>query len=73
MEVRRRKYSSSVGARRGQESRAICRYEAWSAFWLKGDLGSGASGRNQGLLHSGGRYAVSDPHTARECIGETGS
>ena len=36
----------------------------------KGDLGSGASGRNQGLLHSGGRYAVSDPHTARECIAE---
>jgi glycerol-3-phosphate dehydrogenase len=36
----------------------------------KGDLASGASGRNQGLLHSGGRYAVSDPHTARECISE---
>ena len=36
----------------------------------KGDLGSGASGRNQGLLHSGCRYAVSDPHTARECIAE---
>jgi len=33
-------------------------------------LGSGASGRNQGLLHSGGRYAVSDPDTARECIVE---
>jgi glycerol-3-phosphate dehydrogenase len=36
----------------------------------KDDLGSGASGRNQGLLHSGGRYAVSDPDTARECIHE---
>jgi glycerol-3-phosphate dehydrogenase len=36
----------------------------------KRDLGSGASGRNQGLLHSGGRYAVSDPDTARECIAE---
>ena len=36
----------------------------------KDDLGSGASGRNQGLLHSGGRYAVSDPDTARECIDE---
>src|SRR4030067_1287225 len=34
----------------------------------KGDLTSGASGRNHGLLHSGGRYAVSDPEAARECI-----
>ena len=36
----------------------------------KGDLASGASGRNHGLFHSGGRYAVSDPEAARECIGE---
>ena len=36
----------------------------------KGDLASGASGRNHGLLHSGGRYAVSDPGAARECIAE---
>ena len=36
----------------------------------KGDFASGASGRNHGLLHSGGRYAVSDPETARECITE---
>ena len=36
----------------------------------KGDLASGASGRNHGLLHSGGRYAVSDPVAARECISE---
>jgi len=36
----------------------------------KGDFTSGASGRNQGLLHSGGRYAVTDPEAARECIGE---
>ena len=36
----------------------------------KGDLASGASGRNHGLLHSGGRYAVSDPEAARECIAE---
>ena len=36
----------------------------------KGDLASGASGRNHGLLHSGGRYAVSDPEAARECISE---
>jgi glycerol-3-phosphate dehydrogenase len=36
----------------------------------KGDFASGASGRNHGLLHSGGRYAVSDPEAARECIAE---
>ena len=36
----------------------------------KGDFLSGASGRNHGLLHSGGRYAVSDPDAARECIAE---
>ncbi len=36
----------------------------------KGDFASGASGRNHGLLHSGGRYAVSDPQAARECVAE---
>src|SRR5512136_2215181 len=36
----------------------------------KGDFASGASGRNHGLLHSGGRYAVSDSEAARECIAE---
>jgi len=36
----------------------------------RGDLASGASGRNHGLFHSGGRYAVSDPEAARECIAE---
>jgi glycerol-3-phosphate dehydrogenase len=36
----------------------------------RGDFTSGASGRNQGLLHSGARYAVYDPEAARECISE---
>lgn len=36
----------------------------------KGDLCNGASGRNHGLLHSGGRYAVKDPESARECASE---
>ena len=35
-----------------------------------GDLSSGTSGRYHGLLHSGARYVVSDPETARECIQE---
>ncbi len=33
----------------------------------QGDLNSGASGGNHGLLHSGGRYAVADTETAAEC------
>ena len=36
----------------------------------RGDLCDGASGRNHGLLHSGARYAVTDPEGARECIRE---
>jgi len=34
------------------------------------DLTSGATGRNHGLLHSGARYAVTDPESAAECIQE---
>ena len=34
------------------------------------DIAHGASGRNHGLLHSGGRYAVKDAESARECIKE---
>jgi len=33
-------------------------------------LGSGTSGRSHGLLHSGARYADSDPAAARECLEE---
>src|SRR5512145_1010419 len=31
---------------------------------------SGTTGHNQAQLHSGARYAVSDPHSARECAEE---
>ena len=34
----------------------------------RAELTSGTSGRNHGLLHSGARYAVNDPDSARECI-----
>ncbi|MDD0823294.1 anaerobic glycerol-3-phosphate dehydrogenase subunit A [Mannheimia sp. AT1] len=34
------------------------------------DIATGATGRNHGLLHSGGRYAVNDQESARECIEE---
>lgn len=36
----------------------------------RGDIASGTTGRNHGLLHSGARYAVTDPHSAKECIQE---
>jgi len=35
-----------------------------------GTLTNGTTGRMHGLLHSGGRYAVSDRASARECIAE---
>lgn len=36
----------------------------------RGGLASGTSGRSHGLLHSGARYAESDPEGAVECITE---
>jgi glycerol-3-phosphate dehydrogenase len=36
----------------------------------KGNLTHGTTGRMHGLLHSGGRYAVSDQSSARECMVE---
>lgn len=36
----------------------------------RGELTSGTSGRQHGLLHSGARYAVSDARAARQCIQE---
>lgn len=34
------------------------------------DFTAGATGRNHGLLHSGARYAHTDPESATECIKE---
>jgi glycerol-3-phosphate dehydrogenase len=36
----------------------------------RGEIASGTTGRNHGLLHSGGRYAVKDAESAVECIAE---
>lgn|GEM_PF-110298 len=36
----------------------------------RGEVTSGTTGRHHGLLHSGGRYAVSDTESAVECITE---
>lgn len=36
----------------------------------KGNLTNGTTGRMHGLLHSGGRYAVSDPPSATACLEE---
>jgi glycerol-3-phosphate dehydrogenase len=37
----------------------------------QGDFCQGASGGNQGMLHSGARYAVKDPVSAKECATES--
>lgn len=37
----------------------------------RADLAAGTSGANHGLLHSGGRYAGSDPEAARQCQQES--
>jgi len=43
----------------------------YSAVLLeRADLAQGTSGRFHGLLHSGGRYVVSDPGSATECAEE---
>ncbi|MCU4717485.1 anaerobic glycerol-3-phosphate dehydrogenase subunit GlpA [Halapricum hydrolyticum] len=36
----------------------------------KGNLTHGTSGRMHGMLHSGGRYAVTDQHSAEDCMTE---
>ena len=36
----------------------------------KGDIATGTSGRYHGLLHSGARYAVTDPQAAKDCYRE---
>lgn len=36
----------------------------------RGEIASGTTGRNHGLLHSGARYAVKDRESAVECIAE---
>lgn len=36
----------------------------------QGNIGQGTSGRYHGLLHSGGRYVISDPASARDCARE---
>ena len=36
----------------------------------RADFCSGASGSNHGMLHSGARYAVKDPESAKECASE---
>src|SRR5207253_3167174 len=41
-----------------------------TALVERGDLATGTTGRFHGLLHSGGRYAVTDPVAARECVSE---
>lgn len=41
-----------------------------AVLFERGNLSEGTTGNFHGLLHSGGRYAVKDPHAAEECINE---
>ncbi|MDZ7849531.1 MAG: anaerobic glycerol-3-phosphate dehydrogenase subunit GlpA [Halodesulfurarchaeum sp.] len=50
--------------------RDLARRGVDAALVESGTLASGTTGRMHGLLHSGARYAVSDPESARECIAE---
>lgn len=50
--------------------RDLARRGVRSLLVEQGDLCHGTSGRFHGLLHSGARYAVRDPQSARECIHE---
>ena len=50
--------------------RDLCMRGVKTLLVEQGDLASGTSSRFHGLLHSGARYAVSDPEAARECIEE---
>ncbi|AWB26924.1 anaerobic glycerol-3-phosphate dehydrogenase subunit GlpA [Halococcoides cellulosivorans] len=58
----------------GSTGTGIARDAAMRGFEVtlleRGTLTAGTSGRMHGLLHSGGRYAVSDRESARECIAE---
>ncbi len=57
--------ATGVGALRDAAMRG------YSAVLLeRADLGQGTTGRFHGLLHSGGRYVVSDPESATECARE---
>ncbi|MDR1833154.1 MAG: anaerobic glycerol-3-phosphate dehydrogenase subunit A [Propionibacteriaceae bacterium] len=48
-----------------------CAMRGYKAILVeRGDLGHGTSARFHGLLHSGGRYVVADPHSGAECAEE---
>lgn len=50
--------------------RDLCMRGISAVLLEQGDLASGTSSRFHGLLHSGARYAFSDPLAAKECITE---
>ncbi|MBQ9405909.1 MAG: anaerobic glycerol-3-phosphate dehydrogenase subunit A [Desulfovibrio sp.] len=50
--------------------RDLCMRGVPTLLLEQGGLAHGTSSRFHGLLHSGGRYAVSDSESARECIEE---
>ena len=48
--------------------RDLCMRGVPAILLEQGGLAHGTSSRFHGLLHSGGRYAVGDNESARECI-----
>jgi glycerol-3-phosphate dehydrogenase len=59
------------GATGAGVARDLARRDVDVALVDRDGLGSGTSGRSHGLLHSGARYAESDPTGAAECIEES--
>lgn len=57
--------ATGAGVARDCSLRGIC-----ALLLERGDIATGATGRNHGLLHSGARYAVTDRESAEECIKE---
>ena len=48
-----------------------CAMRGFSTVLLeRADIGQGTSARYHGLLHSGGRYVISDPESATQCAEE---
>lgn len=73
MEQRKREYDVVIigGGVTGAGTARDCALRGLRVLLVeRGDLATGASGRNHGLLHSGARYAVTDSESAAECISE---
>lgn len=72
-QVRKQDYDVIIigGGATGAGTLRDCARRGLKALLLeRHDIATGTTGRNHGLLHSGARYAVTDAHSAEECIKE---